>query len=71
MEHCLFDRLSFLEMLDHYPLEQLRSDMPIPYTFWIHDNYGTSCTYAQARCLAALHASWPEEQSLPLQQRGE
>ena len=69
MKYGLFDGFSFLEMLHYDALEQLGSDMPIPYTFRIYDNDWASRTNTKTWCLTTFHAGGTEQKSLSLQQR--
>ena len=67
----LLNRPSLLQMLDHNSLEQLRGDVPVPYTFRIDHNDGTSRTDPEAWSLSALYASRPEEEAFALEQRSQ
>jgi hypothetical protein len=60
------DHFAALQMLDHYSLEQLRSDASIPYTFGINHDDGPSGTNAEAWSFTAFHPRGSEQQAFPL-----
>jgi hypothetical protein len=66
VKHRVLNDPPVLEMLDDNSLENLRRDARIPDAFRIHDNDGTSSTNAEARCLAAFHPPWTEQQAFAL-----
>jgi hypothetical protein len=70
MKHCLVNRNSQLEMLDHDSFEEVGSDTAIPDAFWVHDHDRSLGAHAETRRLAALHTSWSEEEIFALEQLG-
>lgn len=68
MKDSFFDNSSVLQMLDNDALQQLGRHSAVPYSFGINDDDRPPGAHAEARCLTALDASWPEEQILALEQ---
>ena len=68
VKHRLLDDSPMLQVLDHDGVEKLRRNPRVPHTLRIHDNDGSSCTYAEAWRLTPLDPLWPEEESLALKQ---
>ena len=71
MEDSVFDYAPLFQMFHDDPLEKRGSHPAIPYPFWIHDNYRTTCANTKARSLAALHSRSAKQQPFPLQKRSE
>lgn len=67
MKHSFFNHRAALQVLNHDSLEQFRCHTAIPDAFRVNDDNGTALAYAEARCLAPLHARWPKQQAFPLQ----
>ena len=55
-------------MLDDYSLEKLGRDTAVPNTFGVDDDDRSAGAHTKAWCFASLHACWPEEQVLALEQ---
>lgn len=68
IENRLLDNTAVLQMLDNDSLEKLRSHSPVPHTFGIHHNDGTSSTNAETRRLSALYPAGTKEEILTLEQ---
>ena len=71
VKHRVLYNFSIAKMLHHYPLEQLRSHAPVPYTFRIDHHDGTSSANAKAWSFAALYSRRTEKQVLSLKEQCE
>ena len=68
MKNGVFDDAAVAEMFDHNALQKLRRDARVPDAFRVHDDDRPTDADAEARRLAALHSSRPEEKVFTLEE---
>ncbi len=67
MKHRLLHHPTVAEMLDDDALEECRSHAGVPDALRVHDDNGSADAHAEARRLATLDATRPEQQSFALE----